>query len=175
MNAHQSGAWRMLVVTIAAPIALADRLGGLGITRLSTPTIASWSHRPTPSAVPHMDEVVGGAALDPGLEVAFMLDQCHNIEPKMPGQLRSVMNVQKATAKALLVDRDALREAQRAGNGLGANGALVHACNTGVRPPLAEIREEMGLDPDPLGTYRRSGYERIASECVGEVQAGWGA
>ena len=45
--------------------------------------------------------------------VAFMLDQCHNIEPKIPGQIRSVMNVQEATAKALLVDAEALAAAQR--------------------------------------------------------------
>ena len=44
-----------------------------------------------------------------------MLDQCHNIEPKIPGQIRSVMNVQEATAKALLVDREALAAAQRCG------------------------------------------------------------
>ena len=45
--------------------------------------------------------------------VSFMLDQCHNIEPKIPGQIRSVMNVQEATAKALLIDRAALAAARR--------------------------------------------------------------
>jgi L-rhamnose isomerase/sugar isomerase len=105
-----------------------------------------------------------------------MLDQCHNIEPKIPGQIRSVMNVQEATAKALLVDRHALREAQGAGDVLGANAVLMDAYNTDVRPMLAGIREEMGLDPDPLEAYRRSGYaEQIASERVGGAQAGWGA
>jgi L-rhamnose isomerase / sugar isomerase len=123
-----------------------------------------------------MHEVVGGGGLDPGLGVAFMLDQCHNIEPKIPGQIRSVMNVQEATAKALLVDRHALREAQGAGDVLGANAVLMDAYNTDVRPMLAGIREEMGLDPDPLEAYRRSGYaEQIASERVGGAQAGWGA
>ena len=52
-----------------------------------------------------MCEVVAADALKPEAGVAFMLDQCHNIEPKIPGQIRSVMNVQEATAKALLVDR----------------------------------------------------------------------
>jgi L-rhamnose isomerase/sugar isomerase len=123
-----------------------------------------------------MHEVVGGGGLDPGLGVAFMLDQCHNIEPKIPGQIRSVMNVQEATAKALLVDRHALREAQGAGDVLGANAVLMDAYNTDVRPMLAGIREEMGLDPHPLEAYRRSGYaEQIASERVGGAQAGWGA
>ena len=53
-----------------------------------------------------MNEIVGNDALGPEAGVNFMLDQCHNIEPKIPGQIRSVMNVQEATAKALLVDRD---------------------------------------------------------------------
>ena len=87
-----------------------------------------------------------------------MLDQCHNIEPKIPAQIRSVMNVQEATAKALLVDADALAAAQQAGDVLGANAVLMDAYNTDVRPLLAELREEMGLDPDPFAAYPRSGY-----------------
>ena len=123
-----------------------------------------------------MHEVVSAGALQPSVSVAFMLDQCHNIEPKIPGQIRSVMNVQEATAKALLVDRDGLRDAQRNGDVLGANAVLMDAYNTDVRPMLAELREEMGLDPDPMGAYARSGYgERIAAERVGGAQAGWGA
>ena len=70
-----------------------------------------------------MHEVVGAGALAPAAGVAFMLDQCHNIEPKIPAQIRSVMNVQEATAKALLVDADALAAAQRAGDVLAANAA----------------------------------------------------
>ena len=58
-----------------------------------------------------MNEIVGNDALSPASGVNFMLDQCHNIEPKIPGQIRSVMNVQEATAKALLVDREALAAA----------------------------------------------------------------
>ncbi|EFE65346.1 L-rhamnose isomerase [Streptomyces viridosporus] len=121
-----------------------------------------------------MYEVVRGGGFTP--DVAFMLDQCHNIEAKIPAIIRSVMNVQEATAKALLVDRSALAEAQRAGDVLGANAVLMDAYNTDVRPLLREVREEMGLDPDPLFAYRRSGWaERIAAERVGGRQAGWGA
>lgn len=121
-----------------------------------------------------MYEVIrGGGFTD---EVAFMLDQCHNIEPKIPGQIRSVMNVQEATAKALLVDRDALAAAQREGDVLGANAVLMDAYNTDVRPLLAELREEQGLAPDPMAAYAKSGYfEKIAAERVGGWQAGWGA
>jgi L-rhamnose isomerase/sugar isomerase len=121
-------------------------------------------------------EVVAAGGFDADTEIAFMLDQCHNIEPKIPGQIRSVMNVQEATAKALLVDRDALAAAQRSGDVLGANAVLMDAYNTDVRPLLAELRAELGLDPDPMGAYAASGYaERIAADRVGGQQAGWGA
>lgn len=123
-----------------------------------------------------MHEVVSGGGLDADTEVAFMLDQCHNIEPKIPGQIRSVMNVQEATAKALLVDADALAAAQRAGDVLGANAVLMDAYNTDVRPLLADLRGELGLAPDPMAAYAASGYaERVEAERVGGAQAGWGA
>jgi L-rhamnose isomerase/sugar isomerase len=121
-------------------------------------------------------EVVSAGALSGDTDVTFMLDQCHNIEPKIPGQIRSVMNVQEASAKALLVDAEALAAAQQAGNVLGANAVLMDAYNTDVRPLLAELRVDQGLDPDPMAAYARSGYaERIVAERVGGAQAGWGA
>ncbi|MER5467772.1 L-rhamnose isomerase [Streptomyces sp. NPDC002935] len=121
-----------------------------------------------------MYEVIRGGGFSP--DVAFMLDQCHNIEAKIPAIIRSVMNVQEATAKALLVDRAALAEAQRAGDVLAANAVVMDAYNTDVRPLLAEVRTELGLDPDPVAAYHRSGWaERIAAERVGGQQAGWGA
>jgi L-rhamnose isomerase/sugar isomerase len=111
-----------------------------------------------------------------GPGVAFMLDQCHNIEPKIPAQIRSVMNVQEAVAKALLVDADALRDAQLTGDVLGANAVLMDAYNTDVRPLLAELRAEMGLAPEPVKAYLASGYgEKIVAERVGGAAAGWGA
>ncbi|WP_421735079.1 L-rhamnose isomerase [Cellulomonas sp.] len=123
-----------------------------------------------------MHEIVQSGALAPDSGVNFMLDQCHNIEPKIPGQIRSVMNVQEATAKALLVDAAALLEAQTAGDVLGANGLVMDAYNTDVRPLLAELRESQGLDPDPIRAYKASGYaETIVAERVGGTQAGWGA
>jgi L-rhamnose isomerase/sugar isomerase len=123
-----------------------------------------------------LHEVVKAEALGPAGGVAFMLDQCHNIEPKIPAQIRSVMNVQEATAKALLIDADALKQAQLAGDVLGANAALMDAYNTDVRPLLSELREEMGLAPDPYAAYLASGYaEKISSERTGGTPAGWGA
>jgi L-rhamnose isomerase/sugar isomerase len=123
-----------------------------------------------------MHEIVLGDGLAAESGITFMLDQCHNIEAKIPAIIRSVMNVQEATAKALLVDDAALRSAQREGDVLEANAVLMDAYNTDVRPLLAELREEQALDPDPVAAYKASGYfERIRAQRVGGQQAGWGA
>ncbi|GLJ61034.1 L-rhamnose isomerase [Microbacterium sp. JZ70] len=116
----------------------------------------------------------GGGYANP--DVAFMLDQCHNVENKILGQIRSVLNVQEMTARALLVDQDALRAAQVSGDVLAANAVFMDAFYTDVRPALAQWRESRGLPADPMAAYLASGYqERIEAERVGGVQAGWGA
>ncbi len=121
-------------------------------------------------------EVIRGGGYGADGDTAFMLDQCHNIEDKIPGQIRSVLNVQEMTARALLVDRDALDSAQAAGDVLTANGTLMDAFYTDVRPDLAAWREDRGLPADPMAAYAASGYQqRIASDRVGGTQAGWGA
>ena len=123
-----------------------------------------------------MNEIVAAGALAPDSGVNFMLDQCHNLEEKIPGEIRSATNVQEATAKALLVDRAALKAAQLAGDVLAANDIFIDAFNTDVRPMLAELRESQGLAPDPMRAFLDSGYlERIRSERVGGNAAGWGA
>jgi L-rhamnose isomerase/sugar isomerase len=123
-----------------------------------------------------MFEITEAKAHLPGSGVNFMLDQCHNIEEKIPGQIRSVMNVQAATAKALLVDQDALKAAQHAGDVLGAHGVLMDAYETDVRGILADRRENLGLPRDPLKAFKASGYAaRVAEERVGGTQASWGA
>jgi L-rhamnose isomerase / sugar isomerase len=121
-------------------------------------------------------EVVRGGGYGPDSDVAFMLDQCHNVEAKIPGQIRSVLNVQEMTARALLVDREALAAAQEANDVLGAHGILMDAFYTDVRPALAEWREFRGLPADPMMAYAESGYQqRIEKERAGGTQAGWGA
>ena len=123
-----------------------------------------------------MNEIVAAGALAPDSGVNFMLDQCHNLEEKIPGEIRSATNVQEATAKALLVDREALKTAQLAGDVLAANDIFIDAFNTDVRPMLAELRESQGLAPDPMRAFLDSGYlERVRSERVGGNAAGWGA
>jgi L-rhamnose isomerase/sugar isomerase len=107
-------------------------------------------------------------------EVIYMLDQCHNIEAKMPAVIRSVMNLQEAMAKALLVDLAALYAAQSAGDVLEANRILKDAYDTDVRPLLARARTDAGLPEDPYGAYVSSGEEtRRAEARIGGVAAGW--
>ena len=97
--------------------------------------------------------------------IAYMIDQSHNIEPKIEAMIQSVINVQMAYAKAQLVDRTALREAQEAGDVLGAYRVLQTAYETDVRPLLAEVRSRQGRNPDPIAAFRASGYaERVARE-----------
>lgn len=83
--------------------------------------------------------------------VAYMLDQAHVVEAdKVEAMVLSVLNVQTAYAKALLVDRAALCERQKAGDVLGAHAILRDAYETDVRPILAQAREEIGRPADPL-------------------------
>jgi L-rhamnose isomerase / sugar isomerase len=106
--------------------------------------------------------------------VVYMLDQCHNIEPKMPAVIRSVMNLQEAFAKALLVDLPALRAAQSSGDVLEANRVLKDAYDTDVRLLLAQARAEAGLPEDPYRAYLASGEQHQREETrVGGVGAGW--
>jgi L-rhamnose isomerase/sugar isomerase len=121
-------------------------------------------------------EVVRGGALDRDSAVALMLDQCHNIEAKIPGQIRSVLNVQEMTARVLLVDTDALTVAQSSGDVLGANGIVMDAFYTDVRPALAQWRVDRGLPSDPMAAFAASGYQdTINAERIGGTQSSWGA
>jgi L-rhamnose isomerase/sugar isomerase len=116
---------------------------------------------------------------DPGAQACardtvYMLDQCHNIEPKIPAMIRSVMNLQETFAKALLVDREALLAAQATGDVLEANAQLWAAYSTDVRGPLAELRQERGLPADPFHAYVASGEaEERATARVGGQAASW--
>jgi len=106
--------------------------------------------------------------------VAFMIDQSHNIEPKLEAMVQSVINIQTAHAKALLVDRARLRQAQTAGDVLAANRVLVEAYETDVRPILAEARKRLGIDPDPVAALRGSGYIERAGRERGKAATGSG-
>jgi len=110
---------------------------------------------------------IASAQEDPSLstDIAFMIDQAANIKPKIEDMIQTVMNLQTAYAKALIVDRKGLRDAQEAMDIVGAERILVEAYQTDVSPLLKVLREEMGVPPDPLDAFRRSGYmERVISE-----------
>jgi len=112
------------------------------------------------------NELIDGE-LDPAVEmdVAYMLDQSHNVKPKIEAMIQSVVNVQVAYARALLIDRRNLTEARLAGDVVTAEETLLRAFRTDVRALLAAVRDEMGLAPEPLAAYRASGYyERICAE-----------
>lgn len=123
-----------------------------------------------------MFEVIRNGGLDESSQVAFMLDQAHNVEPKIPGQIRSVLNVQEMTARALLVNQDDLNAAEEQEDVLAANQILMDAFYTDVRPALANLRESKSLPADPYESFLRSGYmEKIAIDRVGGTQMSWGA
>ncbi|HIC88756.1 MAG TPA: L-rhamnose isomerase [Anaerolineae bacterium] len=106
--------------------------------------------------------------------VAYMIDQSHNIEPKIEVMIQSVINCQIAYAKALLVDRRKLAECQAAGDVLGAHRVLMEAYETDVRPLLAQVRIEMGLHPDPIAAFKASGYAQKVAEERGTAGGGGG-
>ena len=106
--------------------------------------------------------------------IDYMIDQTHNIEPKIEAMLLSVMNLQEACAKALLVDRAALTESRHSGDVLGAHRLLLDAYSTDVRPLCSKVREDLGGAADPITTFKESGYaERMAEERGQGAGAGW--
>ena len=114
------------------------------------------------------------SAGDLAKDVAYMIDQSHNIEPKLEAMILSVVNCQTAYAKALIVDYKKLRERQQEGDVLGAHRVLVDAFDTDVRPLLAQVRVEMGLHPDPLAAHRADDYARRVAEKRGKDESAGG-
>ena len=98
-------------------------------------------------------------------DVAYMIDQSHNVEGKLAPMILSVLNCQEAYAKSLLVPQDKLTETQQTGDVLTAHHILTEAYRTDARPLLMKVREELGVPVDPISAYQNSGYEeKIASE-----------
>lgn len=119
-----------------------------------------------------MDQLV--SRWDRAKRVTLALDQNHNIEPKVPAVVRSVLNVQEALAKATLVDRAALQAAWDREDVLGGYEVLLDAYNTDVRPALAEWRTARGLPEDPLEELRASKFmERVVEARGVDGDEGW--
>ena len=100
-------------------------------------------------------------------KVAYMIDQCHNVEGKLAPMILSVLNCQEAYAKARIVPRAKLAEAQAEGNVLAAHKILTDTFRTDVRPLLAQVREELNAPADPIAAYWASGYEQKIRETRG--------
>lgn len=99
------------------------------------------------------------------IEIAYMVDQSHNVEPKIEAMIQTVTLAHELYAKALLVDRKRLRQAQEADDVVAAEETLKDAFYTDTRPLVALVRREMGIEPDALAAHRASGYEaRVAKE-----------
>ena len=97
--------------------------------------------------------------------IAYMIDQSHNIEPKIPAMIRSVLNCQTQFAKALLINWDELSAAQKAQDVLGAEAAVREAFEQDVTPLLEAWRDEKGLHPNPMKAFAESGYgAKVAAE-----------
>jgi L-rhamnose isomerase / sugar isomerase len=112
---------------------------------------------------------------DPSAQIAYMIDQAHNVEEKIEAMILSVTNLQESYAKALLVDRTSLAKARSSGDVLGAHKLLLDAYNTDVRPLCAKVREDLGASPDPIAEFRSSGYtNKVVEERKEGVGAGWG-
>src|ERR1051325_956808 len=98
-------------------------------------------------------------------EIAYMVDQCHNLKSKIEETIQTAMNAQELWAKAALVNRDKLARHQVRCELIDAENCLKDAFSTDVRPAIELWRKKRNLQPDPLTAFRRSGYEkRIARE-----------
>jgi L-rhamnose isomerase/sugar isomerase len=97
------------------------------------------------------------------LDIAYMIDECHNIKPKVQDMIQSVCKVQELFAKALCVDRKALAAAQQKEDTVASEEILLAAFHADVLPVLKAVRNQLGVPADPLGAYRASGYEQAAA------------
>ncbi|RXH18916.1 L-rhamnose catabolism isomerase [Bradyrhizobium guangzhouense] len=110
-----------------------------------------------------------------GFAPAYMIDQSHNVTDPIESLMQSAIELQRAYAQALIVDRAALEAAQEANDALGAHLELKRAFTTDVSPLLAVARMRAGGAIAPIAAYRASGYRaRKASErpAVGGTSAG---
>ena len=109
-----------------------------------------------------------------GFRPAHMLDQSHNVTDPIESLMVSAMEVQRAYAQALLVDRAALEGFQEANDALMATLTLKAAFRTDVEPILAQARLEKGAAIDPVAAFRQSGYRAAVAELRPAVGGGGG-
>jgi L-rhamnose isomerase/sugar isomerase len=105
-------------------------------------------------------------------DIAYMIDQSHNLKGKIEAMVQTVDTAQELYAKAALIDYERLSMAQRRCDLVDAESVLRNAFSTDVRPAIHEWRRAKQLPPDPIGALRASGYvERVAAERAGRTSA----
>ena len=98
-------------------------------------------------------------------DIAYMIDQSHNLKGKIEAMIQTVTMAQMLFAKASVVDYSSLADAQRSCELVRAESYLQDAFHTDVRSVIQDWRESKGLPPDPMDGFRDSGYlERITKE-----------
>ncbi len=120
------------------------------------------------------DQLVVAESKPQAPDIAYMIDQNFNVKPKIAGMIQSCLNIQRTYAKALVVDREKLAAARAEGDIIGSEQALIEAFNSDVEPLLMVVREEMGLEPEPLAAYLASGYQEKIEQERGIREAGGG-
>ncbi len=120
------------------------------------------------------NELVKAEAADPDLKIAYMIDQSHNVKPKIEAMIQTVEAIQYTYAKAMCIDRERLAKAQAEMNIVDCENIVSQAFFTDVRPLLHTVREEMGLDPEPLQAFRDGGYQQKIAEERGIRDSGGG-
>ena len=105
-------------------------------------------------------------------DIAYMVDQSHNLKGKIEEMIQTVMTAQELYAKAALIDFPSLTKAQNEQRLIDAENTYKDAFSTDVRPAVREWRRARGLGEDPLAAFRESGYmERITRERAGRESA----
>ncbi len=97
-------------------------------------------------------------------DISLVLDQSHNVKPKIPAVVQSLNNLQITYAKSLLVDYDQLKQAQEKHDVIVAEEILKDAYEKDVRDILREVRKEKGLPENPLKYVRESQYHQSVLE-----------
>ena len=98
------------------------------------------------------------------LDIAYMVDQSHNIKGKVEAMIQTVTIAHELLAKALLVDQKALTDARASQDVVKAEEIVRGAFMTDTRPLIGMIREQLGAEPDALAAFRASGYEKQVGE-----------
>ncbi len=153
------------VELVVARLVSAGKLGGFHFNdaKYGDDDLTTGSIRPYQLFLIFNELVDAELALGEAFRPAYMIDQSHNLKDPIEALLQSVVALQNAYARALLVDRARLAECQESNDVIMAERALTEAYETDVRPLTAEARLRAGAALDPVAAFRESEYrDRVA-------------